>query len=151
MNDENKRDIVSVFRIFDPQREGFITIQEVGIAIRALDLQISKDELSRFGTASERIHQRPGFVAEGDFIKLAQSKMAARRPEEYIRSAFQLFENNGVISFEDLQRKSIEVGETLTDEEISEMINEADTDGDGLVTESDFARLMGKARTLQSL
>eukprot|EP01055_Gregarina_sp_Pseudo9_P002822 Gregarina_sp_Pseudo_9__2821@NODE_3054_length_771_cov_19_698087_g2785_i0_p1_GENE_NODE_3054_length_771_cov_19_698087_g2785_i0NODE_3054_length_771_cov_19_698087_g2785_i0_p1_ORF_typecomplete_len156_score14_97EFhand_8/PF13833_6/0_88EFhand_8/PF13833_6/34EFhand_8/PF13833_6/1_3EFhand_8/PF13833_6/6_6e13EFhand_7/PF13499_6/1_2e12EFhand_11/PF08976_11/0_32EFhand_11/PF08976_11/0_00068EFhand_6/PF13405_6/0_0048EFhand_6/PF13405_6/1_4e03EFhand_6/PF13405_6/2_1e03EFhand_6/PF13405_6/0_21EFhand_1/PF00036_32/3e02EFhan len=151
INDEAKKDIVSIFRLFDPQREGFITLQEVGIALRALDLNVTREELSRFGLASERMHKRAGLVSEGDFMKLAASKMALRKPEDSIRRAFELFENGGQITFEDIQRKSIEVGETLTDEEIREMINEADTDGDGIVTESDFIRLMGKAHFLQSL
>ena len=37
------------------------------------------------------------------------------------------------------------VGETLTDEELQEMIDEADRDGDGEVTEDDFLRIMKKS------
>eukprot|EP01054_Gregarina_sp_Poly1_P000848 Gregarina_sp_Poly_1__847@NODE_1200_length_4794_cov_193_762217_g811_i1_p5_GENE_NODE_1200_length_4794_cov_193_762217_g811_i1NODE_1200_length_4794_cov_193_762217_g811_i1_p5_ORF_typecomplete_len158_score31_18EFhand_7/PF13499_6/0_00015EFhand_7/PF13499_6/5_1e11EFhand_8/PF13833_6/9EFhand_8/PF13833_6/7_3EFhand_8/PF13833_6/1_6EFhand_8/PF13833_6/3_2e14EFhand_11/PF08976_11/0_67EFhand_11/PF08976_11/0_00015EFhand_1/PF00036_32/9_5e02EFhand_1/PF00036_32/3_5e02EFhand_1/PF00036_32/6_9e02EFhand_1/PF00036_32/62EFh len=151
INEDSKKDILGVFRLFDPQKEGFITLQEAGIALRALDLTVPRDELSRLGSVSERNHRKSGMVSENDFVKFAATKSASRKPEEIIRRAFELFEVNGQITFEDLQRKSIEVGETLTDEEIREMINEADTDGDGIVTESDFMRLMGKARILQSM
>lgn len=34
------------------------------------------------------------------------------------------------------------LGEKLTDEEVNEMIREADTDGDGLVNYEEFVRMM---------
>jgi centrin-1 len=37
-----------------------------------------------------------------------------------------------------------ELGENLTDEEIQEMIDEADRDGDGQVSEEEFMRIMRK-------
>lgn len=37
-----------------------------------------------------------------------------------------------------------ELGENLTDEEIQEMIDEADRDGDGQVSEEEFVRIMKK-------
>eukprot|EP01053_Blabericola_migrator_P008895 Blabericola_migrator_1__8894@NODE_4701_length_1014_cov_84_440338_g569_i4_p1_GENE_NODE_4701_length_1014_cov_84_440338_g569_i4NODE_4701_length_1014_cov_84_440338_g569_i4_p1_ORF_typecomplete_len136_score18_21EFhand_8/PF13833_6/28EFhand_8/PF13833_6/0_0028EFhand_8/PF13833_6/0_46EFhand_7/PF13499_6/0_033EFhand_6/PF13405_6/0_77EFhand_6/PF13405_6/2_6e02EFhand_6/PF13405_6/1_9e03EFhand_6/PF13405_6/62EFhand_6/PF13405_6/1_1e03EAP30/PF04157_16/0_05_NODE_4701_length_1014_cov_84_440338_g569_i45981005 len=116
-----EKKVRQVILVFKSLSSGFITVQEVGIALRALDISISKDELMRFSAASERLHQRTGCVSEADFVKLASSKLATKRPEEFIRSAFQLFETNGCITFEDIQRKSIEVGETLTDEEIHEV------------------------------
>jgi Ca2+-binding EF-hand superfamily protein len=43
-----------------------------------------------------------------------------------------------------LKRVSKELGENLTDEELQEMIDEADMDGDGEVNESEFLRIMKK-------
>ena len=40
---------------------------------------------------------------------------------------------------------SRELGENMTDEELQEMIDEADRDGDGEVNEEEFARIMRKA------
>lgn len=36
-------------------------------------------------------------------------------------------------------------GETMTDEELQEMIDEADRDGDGEIGEEDFIRIMKKS------
>ena len=37
------------------------------------------------------------------------------------------------------------LGETMTDEELQEMIEEADRDGDGEIGEDDFIRIMKKS------
>ena len=62
---------------------------------------------------------------------------------------FQLFDddNSGTISFRNLKRVSNELGENLTDDELQEMIDEADRDGDGLINEEEFYRVMKKRGT----
>jgi Ca2+-binding EF-hand superfamily protein len=50
----------------------------------------------------------------------------------------------GFITFKNLKRVAKELGENLTDEEIQEMIDEADRDGDGQVSEEEFVRIMKK-------
>lgn len=37
-----------------------------------------------------------------------------------------------------------ELGETMTDDELQEMIDEADRDGDGEISEEEFIRIMKK-------
>ena len=64
-------------------------------------------------------------------------------PEE-IRRVFKLFDDDetGKISFRNLKRVARELGENMTDEELQEMINKADIDGDGEVNEEEFLRIM---------
>lgn len=60
--------------------------------------------------------------------------------------AFRLFDDDdkGKITFQDLKRVAKELGENLTDEELMEMIEEADRDGDGAISKDDFMRIMKK-------
>ncbi len=44
----------------------------------------------------------------------------------------------------DLRRVANELGENMTDEELQEMIDEADRDGDGEVSQEEFLRIMMK-------
>ena len=53
-------------------------------------------------------------------------------------------DNTSKISLKNLKRVARELGETMTDEELQEMIDEADRDGDGEIGEDDFIRIMKK-------
>ncbi|CAG9827653.1 unnamed protein product [Diabrotica balteata] len=58
--------------------------------------------------------------------------------------AFKLFDENGkgFITVDDFKKVVMELDKDLTDEEILEMINEADRDGDGEVNLNDFLRML---------
>jgi len=74
------------------------------------------------------------------------AKMSERDSREEIIKAFKLFDDDstGRITFKNLKRVAKELGENLTDEEIQEMIDEADRNGDGEVDEEEFYRIMKK-------
>ena len=77
-------------------------------------------------------------------FRIMTAKMSERDSREEILKAFMLFDddNTGKISFKNLKRVAKELGENLTDEEIQEMIDEADRDGDGEINEEEFLRIM---------
>jgi calmodulin len=62
-------------------------------------------------------------------------KMKDSDTEEEIREAFRVFDKdgNGFISAAELRHVMTNLGEKLTDDEVDEMIREADIDGDGQV------------------
>ena len=59
---------------------------------------------------------------------------------------FKLFDSNetGVITIEDLRRVSRELGESLSEEELQEMIERADLNGDGVISPDEFFNIMTK-------
>lgn len=63
-----------------------------------------------------------------------------------ILKAFHFFDDDetGKISFKNLKRVATELGERMTDEELQEMIDEVDCEGDGQVNEEEFFRIMKK-------
>ncbi|KAF9924652.1 hypothetical protein FBU30_005421 [Linnemannia zychae] len=81
-----------------------------------------------------------------DFIILMSPSEEEHRRDEISR-VFQLFdvECRGSIRVEDLRRVAGELGISIKDHELQEMIEEADRDGDGGVSEQDFARIMKKS------
>ena len=64
--------------------------------------------------------------------------------EEGLLEAFRVFDKdgNGFISASELRHVMTNLGEKLTDEEVDEMIKEADIDGDGLVNYEEFVTMM---------
>jgi Ca2+-binding EF-hand superfamily protein len=55
---------------------------------------------------------------------------------------FKLFDEDGTgkISLKNLKKISVEIGESIADEELQDMINEGDRDKDGLIGPDDFYR-----------
>ena len=74
------------------------------------------------------------------------AKMANRDPRDESLKSFRLFDDDetGTISLKNLRRVAKELGENMTDEELQEMIDEADRDGDGMINEDEFFRVMKK-------
>ncbi|XP_005080320.1 centrin-2-like [Mesocricetus auratus] len=73
--------------------------------------------------------------------------MSEKDTKEEILKAFKLFDNDetGKTSFKNLKRVAEELDENLTNEELQEMTDAADRDGDGgEVNEQEFLRIMKK-------
>ena len=79
-------------------------------------------------------------------MTMMSQKILNRDPKDEILKAFRLFDDDetGKISFKNLKRVAKELGENMTDEELQEMIDEADRDGDGEINEDEFLRIMKK-------
>ena len=77
-----------------------------------------------------------------EFLTMMARKMKDTDSEEEIREAFKVFDrdNNGFISAAELRHVMTSIGEKLTDDEVDEMIREADQDGDGRIDCGSFAR-----------
>ncbi|KAF9141564.1 hypothetical protein BG015_001235 [Linnemannia schmuckeri] len=81
-----------------------------------------------------------------DFVSLMKPSEEEHAQDEISR-VFQLFDTQGKgsIRLEDLRRIASELGIPMKEQELQEMIEEGDRDGDGGVTEQEFARIMKKA------
>lgn len=68
-------------------------------------------------------------------MKRTAPKIADESPENMMLEAFAVFDKdgNGLISRTELSVVMTNLGEKLTDEEVDDMIKEADIDGDGQI------------------
>lgn len=71
-------------------------------------------------------------------------KMKDTDTQEELIEAFKVFDRdgNGLISAAELRHVMTNLGEKLTDEQVDEMIREADIDGDGHINYEQFVRMM---------
>ena len=81
-----------------------------------------------------------------EFLDMMTARMSDRDTREDIKKVFRLFDDDGTgtISIRNLRRVARELGETMTDEELQEMIDRADSNGDSAVTPDDFYNIMTK-------
>ncbi|XP_063909615.1 uncharacterized protein LOC135127162 isoform X2 [Zophobas morio] len=144
LTEEQKHDIKEAFDLFDTDGTGKIDAKDLKVAIRALGFEPKKEEIKKM--IADVDVKGTGKLSFDDFVQLMTLKMAEKDSKEEIMKAFRLFDDDetGKISFKNLKRVAKELGENLTDEELQEMIDEADRDGDGEINQEEFLRIMKK-------
>lgn len=78
------------------------------------------------------------------------AKMNEKESEEEIKRAFQLFAPDGkAISFANLKAIALQLGETMSDDELKLMLFEAnDGEKSGIVTEEQFEKVLTRATNM---
>ena len=144
LTDEQKEEIREAFDLFDTDGSGSIDAKELKIAMRALGFEPKKEEVRKM--INEIDKDGSGTIDFDEFLTMMTVKMGQRDSKEEMIKAFRLFDDDetGKISFKNLKRVSKDLGENLTDEELQEMIDEADREGSGEVSLDDFMRIMKK-------
>lgn len=76
-----------------------------------------------------------GTIEFNEFLQMMSKKMKDGDSEDELREAFRVFDknNDGLISSNELRHVMTSLGERLSEEEVDDMIKEADLDGDGQV------------------
>merc|ERR1712096_39913 len=144
LTDDQIQEIREAFDLFDTDGSGTIDAKELKVAMRALGFEPKKEEVRKM--ISDVDKDGSGVIDFMEFMDMMTIKMAERDPREEMLKAFKLFDddNTGKISFKNLKRVAKELGESMTDDELQEMIDEADRDGDGEINEEEFIRIMKK-------
>lgn len=114
--------------------------------MRSLGQNPSESELSDM--INEVDVDRDGTIDFPEFLTMMARKMKDTDSEDEIREAFKVFDRdgNGFISSAELRHVMTSIGEKLTEEEVDEMIREADADGDGQINYNEFVDLLSNAK-----
>jgi len=86
-----------------------------------------------------------GTIDFTEFLTMMEKKLKqAETEDDEIREAFRVFDKNGdgFISAAELRHVMTHLGEKLTEDEVDEMIREADLDNDGQIDWNEFVRMM---------
>ena len=144
LTEEQKQEIKEAFDLFDTDGSGNIDSKELKVAMRALGFEPKREEIKQL--IAQVSKDGSGVIDYPEFLDMMSAKMQERDPKEEMMKAFRLFDDDetGKISFKNLKRVAKELGENMTDDEIAEMIEEADRDGDGEIGEEEFMRIMRK-------
>ncbi|DBA75242.1 TPA: hypothetical protein ACH3X1_010533 [Trebouxia sp. C0004] len=142
LTDEQVAEFKEAFALFDKDGDGTITTKELGTVMRSLGQNPTEAELQDM--INEVDADGNGTIDFPEFLNLMARKMKDSDSEEELREAFKVFDKdgNGFISAAELRHVMTNLGEKLTDEEVDEMIREADVDGDGQVNYEEFVKMM---------
>ena len=136
--------IKEAFNVFDSEQSGGLDARELKAAISALNIKITKDEIRQiYSDLGKDIREK---ITYEEFLEIVTPRLPDRHTKDYIRKIFQYFDldNTGKITSRHLKKIAQEIGESLSDEELKEIMDEADRDADGFIGFEDFYRIMKK-------
>lgn len=145
ISEEEHAELKETFNLFDRDNDGYLTVKELGEAMRAMAQHPTEQEVKDLARKSEgddsKDHDLSDFTA---FLNIMAKRMTVQEPDDQLLDAFRVFdkEGTGIISAADLRQIVTTMGERLTDEEVEEMIREADDDGDGQINYQEFTQML---------
>ena len=144
LTEEQIAEFKEAFSLFDKDGDGTITTKELGTVMRSLGQNPTEAELADM--INEVDADGNGTIDFPEFLTMMARKMKDTDSEEEILEAFKVFDKdgNGFISAAELRHIMTNLGEKLTDEEVDEMIREADIDGDGQINYEEFVKMIYK-------
>jgi calmodulin len=142
LTEEQIAEFKEAFSLFDKDGDGSITTKELGTVMRSLGQTPTEAGLQEM--IKEVDANGDGTIDFPEFLNLMAKKMQDTDTEDDLKEAFKVFDkdNDGYISAAELRHVLTNIGEKLSDEEVDEMIREADIDGDGQINYEEFVKMM---------
>ena len=142
LTEEQVADCKEAFSLFDKDGDGSITCEELRTVMNSLGQNPTTTELEEM--IQEVDSDGNGKIEFSEFFNMMAQKMSSRDFNDEALEAFKVLDKDGSgsISEVELRQIMINIGENLTDEEIREMMQEADLDGDGEVSFKEFAAII---------
>ncbi|PWA66880.1 Calcium-binding EF-hand [Artemisia annua] len=137
-----------IFTRFDLDKDGSLTHLEVAALLRSLGLKPSGDQIHKLFKNMDA--DGSGTV---EFDELVNSMSSHMMNEEILVNQQQLMEifrsfdrdGSGFITPAELAKSMTKMGQPLTYRELSEMVRDADTDGDGVISFKEFQGIMARS------
>merc|ERR1719473_2053544 len=144
LTEEQKTEIKEAFELFDTDGSGSIASNELKVAMKALGFEPKKGEIEKMIHSVD--DDGDGEMDYDDFERMMEQKILNKDQKDDLLKAFKLIDDDqtGKISLANLKRVAKELGETLTEEELMEVITESDKDGDGELSKDEFLAVMKK-------
>ncbi|XP_028967956.1 caltractin-like [Galendromus occidentalis] len=139
---ETPDELREAFRPFDTG-DGCILSKNLKFAMRALGFEPRKEEVRKILSDLGKNDMQQDKVSFDEFVSIMSARVGDDPTDETLK-AFKLFDddNTGKISLENLKRVAQELEADISVDELQQMIEEADKDGDGEVNQQEFMRIM---------
>jgi len=141
LSQEEIEELQEAFNLFDTDGSGTIDASELKAAMESLGY---KQKNKMVYQMIENMKQKE--INFDQFLDMMTARISDGDNREDILKVFRLFDDDdsGSITLNDLVRVSRELGETMNQAELKEMIERADLDGDGVISPEEFINIMTK-------
>jgi calmodulin len=122
--------------------QGTIELHELQLVMRQLGQNPSERELKEMISSVD--DNGDNEIDFEEFMTLMKSRIGERDPEKELRDAFAVFDRDGSGSIDRRELKKImkNLGQALTEDELDAMMDEVDTNGDGVISYEEFKAMM---------
>ena len=142
LTDDQISELKEVFDLFDKDKSGAISLEELERLFKAIGANPKEDEIEAI--LKEIDKDRSGVIEFEEFKNLIATKTKKLTKEEELIEAFKLFDKDGsgTISSKELREVITTLGERLSEEETDNLIKEADQNGDGKINYEEFVKMV---------
>ncbi len=140
LTEEQKREIKDAFSSFE--QDGLLP-EELKTAMKTLGFDANNQAVLKI---LAKIDTKKGPLKFDDFMDVMLEKESEKDPNDELRKAFRILCEEGTdkITMKSLSKICVDLGEKIGEDELQEMIGEADKDQDEEIGEEDFIKIMKK-------
>ena len=135
-------EIKEIFMLFDKNSDGYVYTNELGTLVRAINLNPTESELAE-------LQKKIDPTGSGQFnLQSLEALVRLRGPDpdtlQDVIDALKVFDSDhdGKISKEEFLYAMVNMGERMTEQEVTEIIADADLDAAGNLKIEEFARMI---------
>lgn len=154
-DDEDLAALADTFDLFDKNGNGSICKEELGSLLRAVGENPSQREIDFFIKSCDK--NKNDLIEFEDFrhlMKIIRRDSVRKEDEEKtLQRAFRLFDKDGsgTIDKEELERITTQMGESLSKDELEQMLKLVDTNKDGKIDYNEFIKYVTKPITKEPM
>ncbi|ESO87670.1 hypothetical protein LOTGIDRAFT_219843 [Lottia gigantea] len=141
LNKDKREELQEAFTMHC-QADNKVALNQLGMVIRSTGCSPTQSELHQIIKDLESKGMRS--LEFNQVVNIVEKHNFASESMESLKDAFRIFDKdgNGFINAAELRHVLCNLGEKLTDEEVDEMIREADLTGDGQVNYDEFVKVL---------
>lgn len=138
-SEEKLQEFEEAFNIFDEDKDGFLEKTQFQLVLMCLGFELTDFEINEI--FEEFLTEKISFA---NMVKYLGSRNKNYEFEEELMECFEDIDKDkdGKINAKELKYYLLTLGEKLTDEEVNELIEQANPNGGGFFRYKDFLKLM---------